>query len=134
MHSSLNKAFEIFNADYKIYLGQRYVSTLCSLQIEEHCSWVFDGSFDCLQCCNCFPSINETMIVCQSDIHHWPYNNLKIFIRQKFMIIIFERFLAIYQLCFQIFVYLSVSNYRPLKCPMHSKYCGLGWIYDRCAE
>ena len=70
----------------------KYVSTLCSLQIEEHCPWVFDGSFDCLQCCNCFPSINETMIVCQSDIHHWPYNNLKISIRHKFNIIFIKKF------------------------------------------
>ena len=104
MHRSLNKAFEIFIADYKIYLGQRYVSTLCSLQIEEHCPWVFDGSFDCLQCCNCFPSINETMIVCQSDIHHWPYNNLKIFIRHKFMIIIFETFQV------KLFSYITVHS------------------------
>ena len=38
--------------------------------------WIFDSLFDLLQEENGFSSVNQSMVVCQSHVHHRPHFDL----------------------------------------------------------
>ena len=58
-----------------VFIYSKNVAIL--LKVKEHNAWILNGPLDTAQKGHSLSAVNQTVIICQSDVHHWANSNLE---------------------------------------------------------